>query len=60
MKTVATVMEDLNLPGIEQLLTMPPHDSESLAIFNSERAAEMARAERRRMPTPQLPFGEGV
>lgn len=60
MRTVATAMEGLNLPGIEQLLTMPPHDAESLAIYNTERAAEMYRAERRRMPTPQLPLGEGM
>lgn len=60
MKTIATAMEGLILPGIEQLLQMPPHDAESLAIFNTERAAEMHRAERRRMPTPQLPLGEGV
>lgn len=35
----------------------PPMSHAELADFNSQRAAEMARAEQRRIPQPQLELG---
>jgi hypothetical protein len=37
-------------------LTRYPHTEQSLRRFNQQRAAEMAAADRRREPTPQLPL----
>jgi hypothetical protein len=37
---------------------VPPMTPDERATFNSQRAAEMARAEARRVPTPQLDLGE--
>ena len=37
---------------------VPPMTPDERATFNSQRAAEMARAEARRVPSPQLDLGE--
>ncbi len=39
---------------------VPPMTADERATFNSQRAAEMARAEARRAPSPQLDFGESA
>lgn len=38
----------------------PPLDAEELAEFESQRAREMAKAEARRQPVPQLQLPEAV
>lgn len=58
MKHIARAMEGLPIPDIEELLAAPPLTEVELAHFNSLRAAEMARAEKRRTPSPQLDLGE--
>lgn len=40
---------------LKSLLRVPMSEFER-AVYNSQRAAEMARAEARRQPTPQLPL----
>lgn len=40
---------------LKALLRVPMSEFER-AVYNSQRAAEMARAEARRQPTPQLPL----
>ena len=39
-------------------LYAPPMSEDDRRYYNELRAAEMARAERRRMPSPQLELGE--
>ena len=41
-----------------QALYAPPMTDDERAEYDRLRAAEMARAERRRMPSPQLELGE--
>lgn len=41
--------------ALKQTLRMPL-TAEEKAVYNSQRAAEMARAHARREPTPQLPL----
>lgn len=48
-------------PDIERLyaaLYGPPMSADEMACFNSLRAKEMARAEARRQPSPQLELPE--